>query len=207
MNILRGSHTTYRHVGVRRCVLVVLVTAHLLLASQSALADQFTFTDSSDSIVRDSEEWRYTLPDIPRDEVYWIRFTLDVQNNRSVDVRLVDSVNDTMEQEGRLSSKTIHWKPDLRYVARYIVITPNEDAPDSHSVVFSWKVDVFSAEVPEEDEGPTLWEEHGLLIMGSLSLAAAFVLLTITLKAPGPDVGPEARQDMGSLRHYNQKMR
>ena len=39
------------------------------------------------------------------------------------------------------------------------------------------------------------------------NLAATVVLLTITLKAPGPDVGPEARQDMGSLRHHDQKMR
>ncbi len=198
---------TYRHVAVRRCVLVVVVAAHLLLASQSAVADQFNFIDSSDSIVRDGEEWRYTLPDIPRDEVYWIRFTMEVQNDRLVDVMLVDSVNDTMELEGRISSKTIHWKPDLRYVARYIVITPSEDTPDSHSVRFSWKVEVFSEEVPEEDEGSTLWEGHGLLIMGGLSLAAVFVLLTITLKAPGLGIDPEARQDMGSLRHHDQKMR
>ena len=195
--------------GRRRNVIVASLTLAtvLLIVPPSAVADQYTFTDSAQSIVRDGGEWRYDLPDIPRYDTYWIRLYIEVMNGRQVDVRLVDSVNDTMEQQGHIERVTIYWRPDLRYVARYIVVAPSEDLPESHNVVFAWELEIYSEEVEEEDEGPSLWDEHGLLIMGSVALVAAILMLSITLKAPGSGVEPGAQQDMGTLRHHHQKMR
>jgi len=185
----------------------VILAIILVATSPAALADEFRFTDSGEAIVRDGEEWRYELPQIPRNDTYWIQFSVSVQNDRLVDVRLVDSVNGTMEQQGRIDSVTIYWRPDLRYVASNIVVTPNEDDPDSHSVLFSWEVTVYNEAEGDEEEGPTIWEEHGLLIMGSIAVAVVVVMLSIILKAPGRGVEPKVRQDMGSLRHHDQKMR
>ena len=179
----------------------------LLVASQTTLADEFRFTDSGEAIVRDGGEWRYDLPQIPRNDTYLIQFMVSVQNERLVDVRLVDSVNDTMEQQGRIDSVTIYWKPDLRYTASDIVVTPSEDDPDSHTVLFSWEVTIYNEVEKEEEEGPNLWEEHGLLIMGIAATAVVIVMLSITLKAPGGGEEPKVRKDMGTLRHHGQKMR
>jgi hypothetical protein len=183
------------------------VVTFLMLFPNIVSADQYIFTDSSQSIVRDGEEWRYVLPDIPRYNTYWIRFSIEVLNGREVDVRLVEYTNDTMEQQGRIERDTIYWRPDLRYVARYIVVTPTEDLPDSHNVVFAWELDIYSEVEEEEDEGASAWDRHGLLIMGSAALVAVILMLSIVLKAPGRGVEPDAHKDMGSLRFHHQKMR
>ncbi len=203
----RGVPITREWHGRRVVFASLTAVTVLLVATPSVIADHYAFTDSAQSIVRDGVEWRYELPDIPRYDTYWIRFSIEVMNERQVDVRLVDSVNDTMEQQGYIERVTIYWKPDLRYVAKYIVVTPSEDVPESHNVVFAWELEIYSEEVEEEEEGPSLWEEHGLLIMGSVALVAAIVMLSITLKAPERGVEPGAQQDMGTLRHHHQKMR